>query len=413
MSSSVYHRRSNGYDRHQPMSLAPADPRILEAWPPELASLPFGSAEFKAANARLAQEDQDRCAPVARGMPTWINLTSTTVCNLKCFMCNQFLDPNSPREMMDEQVYQRVVRELYPYARTMQLSAFGEPLMTPKMDQKLADLERYGVKLEMVSNGTLMMKESKFREQMLRCLELVTFSMDGATRATYNSVRTGAEFDEVVHNISRFAERRLEMPAAQRPKMNFNFILMRRTVAEAPKFVEMVHRWGGDHIVFNHLVTFHPSLIGESLNYCRAYANEWQDRTREVAKALGVSIAIPPNFSDTAVPVAAAPVAAVAGEAVAAPANQPARPCGPPPIKCWFLWQRVYVAPFGEIVPCCLAGMPNFGSLQKESFYDIWNGKTYRDYRQHVFTDKPLGKCKTCYLIYPNAELAGAEGFEY
>jgi len=375
------------------MPLAPADPRVLEAWPAEFASLPFGSPEFKAANARLAQEDQDRCAPLARGMPTWINLTSTTVCNLKCFMCNQFLDPNSPREMMDEHVYQRVVRELYPYARTMQ----------------------YGVKLEMVSNGTLMMKESKFREQMLRCLELVTFSMDGATRATYNSVRTGAEFDEVVHNISRFAERRLEMPPEQRPKMNFNFILMRRTVAEAPKFVEMVHRWGGDHIVFNHLVTFHPSLVGESLNYCRAYANEWQDRTREVAAALGVSIAIPPNFRDVSVPAAAAaPVAAVAGEApVPAPTKPPPRPCGPPPIKCWFLWQRVYVAPFGEIVPCCLAGMPNFGSLQQTSFFDIWNGKTYRDYRQHVFTDKPLGKCKTCYLIYPNAELAGAEGFEY
>lgn len=392
------------------MVLAPADPRVLEAWPPELASLPFGSPEFKAANARLAQEDQDVCAPFARGMPTWINLTSTTVCNLRCFMCNQFLDPNSPREIMDEDVYQRIVRELYPYARTMQLSAFGEPLMTPKMDQKLADLEQYGVKLEMVSNGTLMMKESKFREQMLRCLELVTFSMDGATRATYNSVRTGAEFDEVVHNISRFAERRLEMPPAARPKMNFNFILMRRTVAEAPRFVEMVHRWGGDHIVFNHLVTFHPSLKGESLNYCRAYANEWQDRTREVAQALGVSISIPPNFSDVVAP-AEAPTAPTA--TTVAPVPKPPRPCGPPPIKCWFLWQRVYVTPFGHIVPCCLAGMPHFGSLAESSFFEIWNGQTYRDYRQHVFTDRPLGKCKTCYLIYPNAELAGAEGFEY
>ncbi|MBL9079339.1 MAG: SPASM domain-containing protein [Planctomycetes bacterium] len=391
--------------------IAPADPRVLESWPPELAALPFGSPEFKAANARLAQEDQDRCAPFARAMPTWINLTSTTVCNLRCFMCNQFLDPDSPREMMDEAVYDKVVRELYPYARTMQLSAFGEPLMTPKMDQKLADLERYGVKLEMVSNGTLMMKESRFREQMLRCLELVTFSMDGATRATYNSVRTGAEFDEVVHNISRFAERRLEMPAAQRPKMNFNYILMRRTVAEAPKFVEMVHRWGGDQIVFNHLVTFHPSLKGESLNYCRAYANEWQDRTREVAKALGVAISIPPNFADVA-PKADVP-AAPAASAAAAPAAKPARPCGPPPIQCWFLWQRVYIAPFGDVVPCCLAGMPSFGNLAKESFAAIWNGKTYQDYRRHVFTERPLGKCKTCYLIYPNAELAGAEGFEY
>ena len=396
------------------MTIAPADPRVLEAWPPELAALPFGSPEFKAANARLAAEDEASCAPFARAMPTWINLTSTTACNLKCFMCNQFLDPDSPKVMLDEDVYQRVVRELYPYARTMQLSAFGEPLMTPKMDQKLADLERHGMKLEMVSNGTLMMKESRFREQLLRTLELVTFSMDGATRATYNSVRTGAEFDEVFANISRFAERRLEMAPAQRPKMNFNYILMRRTVAEAPKFVEMVHRWGGDQIVFNHLVTFHPSLKGESLNYCRAYANEWQDRTREVARALGVTISIPPNFTDTAPePVAAPAVDAAASPAAAPKAKAPARPCGPPPIKCWFLWQRVYIAPFGDVVPCCLAGMPAFGNMQSTSFYDVWNGETYRNYRQHVFTERPLGKCRSCYLIYPNAELAGADGFEY
>ncbi|MBL8752601.1 MAG: SPASM domain-containing protein [Planctomycetes bacterium] len=395
------------------MTIAVADPRILESWPPELASLPFGSPAFKAANARLAAEDEAACAPFARAMPHWINLTSTTVCNLKCFMCNQFLDPNSPKVMLDEDVYQKVVRELYPYARTMQLSAFGEPLMTPKMDQKLDDLERYGMKLEMVSNGTLMMKESRFREQLLRTLELVTFSMDGATPATYDSVRTGADFHEVFANISRFAERRLEMPAAARPKMNFNYILMRRTVAEAPKFVEMVHRWGGDQIVFNHLVTFHPSLKGESLNYCRAYANEWQDRTREVAKALGVQISIPPNFADVASPAEAPAVAAPAPAASPSPTKAAPRPCGPPPVKCWFLWQRVYIAPFGDVVPCCLAGMPAFGNMAKTSFFDVWNGDTYRNYRKHVFTDKPLGKCRSCYLIWPNAELAGTEGFEY
>lgn len=388
------------------MSLAPSDPRVLERWPEELRALPFGSAEFKDANERLAAEDEAACAPYARAMPTWINLTSTTACNLKCFMCNQFLDPNSPKVMMDEDVYQKVVRELYPYAKTMQLSAFGEPLLTPRMEQKLDDLDRYGMKLEMVSNGTLMMKESRFRQKLLDCLELVTFSMDGATRSTYNSVRTGAEFDEVVDNITRFADLRLALPPAQRPRMNFNYILMRRTVAEAPKFVEMVHRWGGDEIVFNHLVTFHPSLKGESLNTCRAYANEWQDRTREVAAELGVTIKIPPNFTEVATPQQAP---AVAGESTA-PAPQ--RPCGPPPVKCWFLWRRVYIAPFGDVVPCCLAGMVPFGNLQKESFHDIWNGKTYRSYRERVFTDKPLGKCASCYLIYPNAELAGADGFE-
>jgi len=51
--------------------------------------------------------------------------------------------------------------------------------------------------------------------------------------------------------------------------------------------------------------------------------------------------------------------------------------------------------------------------MRDKSFYDVWNGPTYQDYRKHVFTDRPLGKCKTCYLIWQNAELAGVAGFEY
>ena len=45
-------------------------------------------------------------------------------------------------------------------------------------------------------------------------------------------------------------------------------------------------------------------------------------------------------------------------------------------------------------------------------FWAIWNGETYQTYRRHVFTDQPYGPCKTCYLIYPNPELAGDEGYE-
>jgi radical SAM protein with 4Fe4S-binding SPASM domain len=403
------------------MTLTPADPRALETWPAELASLPFGSPEFKAANEKLALEDELALRPFARAMPTWINLTSTTVCNLKCFMCNQFLDPNSPKVIMEDEVYDKVVRELYPYAKTMQLSAFGEPLMTPKMEQKLDDLERYGMKLEMVSNATLMMKESKFREKLVKQLELITFSMDGATRETYNSIRTGAEFNEVVDNITRFTDLRWAMPKEKRPQLNFNFILMKRTLQEAPKFVEMTAKWGADLVVFNHLVSFHESLKGESLQYCREETNYWQDRTREVAKALGVNIKIPPNFTTVEEPaVAAAPAPAVvasgtaaAATATAAPQQPKGRPCTMPEYRCWFLWRRVYIAPYGDVIPCCVAGMPNFGNLLKEPFWDVWNNSTYQTHRKHVYTEKPYGKCRRCYLIYPNAELAGEEGFEY
>jgi MoaA/NifB/PqqE/SkfB family radical SAM enzyme len=382
--------------------MSPETVSILDALPPELQALPFGSPEFKDANARLAQQDEDQCVPVVRGMPTWINLTGTTVCNLKCFMCNQFLDPQSPKWFMADEVYDKVVAELYPFAKTVQFSAFGEPLMTPGMEKKLDDLIRTHTRLEIVTNATLMMRDSRFREKLLKTLELVTFSVDGATRDTYNSIRTGADFDQVIDNIRRFAERRMEMPAAERPRMNFNSILMKRTVAEAPRFVELVAELGGDEIVFNHLVAFHPTLAGESLAGHQALANEWMDRTREVARERGVAIKIPPNFAD------AEPAPAPAAERAPGPA---ARPCGPPPIKCWFLWKRVYIGTKGEVVPCCLAGIPHFGSMMDQGFWPIWNGPTYRTYRQHVYTERPYGPCRNCYLIYPSPDQTDAEGF--
>ena len=400
------------------MALQPSDPRILDWLPEELASLPFGSPEFKEANARLAQEDEVALRPIARGMPTWINLTGTTICNLKCFMCNQFLDPDIPKWIMKDEVYDRVVAELYPFAKTVQFSAFGEPLMTPGMEDKLDDLERTNTKLEMVSNATLMMKESRFREKLLKTLELVTFSIDGATRDTYNSVRTGAEFNEVIDNITRFAEARMAMPAEKRPKMNFNFIMMKRTVPEAPRFVELVKQLGGDHIVFNHLVAFHPSLKGESLTEHKAFANEHMDATRQAAAELGVSIALPENFQLGDDEGAGAPAVAVAEAPAesAASAEEPAAPRrrspGKPPIRCWFLWNRVYIGTKGEVVPCCVAGMPFFGNLEGQpSFRELWNGETYQTYRSRVFTENPYGGCAKCYLIYPNLEQIEEDGY--
>ncbi len=428
------------------MSAQP-DPDILAWLPDELRDLPFGSPEFKDANALLNQQDADALATVGRGMPSWINLTGTTVCNLKCFMCNQFLDPDSPKWIMQDAVYDRVVRELYPFAKTVQFSAFGEPLMTPGMEQKLDDLERTNTKLEMVSNATLMMKESRFREKLLKTLELVTFSMDGATRETYNSVRTGAEFDEVLDNITRFAQARMEMPVEQRPGMNFNYIMMKRTVTEGPRFVKLVKSLGGDHIVFNHLVAFHPSLKDESLTEHKAFANEHMDATRQAAAELGVSIALPDNFhldpdeereaagvrsggvnfSASVAETELAPAPGGAGPAAleegilergadasrdGTPAKKPKRKSpGMPTVKCWFLWNRVYIGTAGEVVPCCVAGMPFFGNMMEQSFRDIWNGETYQTYRKHVFTETPHGGCRNCYLIYPNLEQIEEEGY--
>src|SRR5262245_58397073 len=129
-------------------------------------------------------------------LPTWINTTNSTVCNLKCIFCNQAYGKGVDWKM-EEDIYRRVVEELYPFVETVQLTAYGEPMMTPNIYGKIKDMEEFGVKLEMVTNATLM-KGEKLLARMARTMGLLTVSLDGATPETYNALRVGADLDEVM-----------------------------------------------------------------------------------------------------------------------------------------------------------------------------------------------------------------------
>ncbi|MEE2886277.1 MAG: radical SAM protein [Planctomycetota bacterium] len=381
------------------------DKKLLDSLPEELADLPFGSPEFKDANERLAQEDMDNCAEVMRAMPTWVNLTGTTVCNLKCFMCNQALDPDIPKWFMKDEVYQRAVAELYPFAKMVQFSAFGEPLMTPQLDSKLDDLARANTKLDIITNATLM-KDQKTRDKLLRVLGHVIFSLDGATAETYNQVRIGADFDRVVANIEAFCASRLDLPEAERPTLGFNFILMHRTIREAPQFVRLAHAFGAQQVTFNHLVVFDDTLKDESLQFHQDLSNECLTETRRLADELKVNVTMPPLFN-------AADNGGVGLGVGSEPMPTPRQVDGPgmPTVKCMFLWKRVYIGVNGEVIPCCLAGVPSFGNMLDDGFQAVWNSETYQTYRRHVYTESPHGMCKNCYLIYPSPDQVEAEGF--
>jgi MoaA/NifB/PqqE/SkfB family radical SAM enzyme len=111
----------------------------------------------------------------------------------------------------------------------------------------------------------------------------------------------------------------------------------------------------------------------------KARTNEWLGKAREVARELELSVNLPPDFHLDAAP--GGPGAA------------------PEPIRCWFLWQRMYVGTFGDVIPCCLSGIHANGNAKDSSFAEQWNSDLYREMRRRVHGPDPYGPCKTCYLV--------------
>jgi MoaA/NifB/PqqE/SkfB family radical SAM enzyme len=214
---------------------------------------------------------------------------------------------------------------------------------------------------------------------MAKVMSILTVSIDGATKKTFESFRIGADFDVVIANVRAFNVCREQLPPAERPKLQFNTILARRTIEELPRFIELAAELGVFRVVGTHLVVQYEPMRGESLDGYRELTNRCLAEAQEKAAELGVELIMPPPYP--------------------ASGEQPVAATDSRPELCYFLWKRTFISPHGEVGPCCLSGIHSNGPLNDHTFLEIWNGPLYREMRRRVHTDDPYEPCKGCYLI--------------
>src|SRR6059058_5118092 len=136
-------------------------------------------------------------------LPTYLQLEPVGQCNLRCRMCPiQFRrdgPPYGPPAFMDFDLFARLLDEL-PDLRELQLQGLGEPMMHPRFFDMVAYAARRGVRTSTNSNMTLLNPDRT--ERLVTCgLGELHASIDGATAATYEHIRTRAHFDRVIANV--------------------------------------------------------------------------------------------------------------------------------------------------------------------------------------------------------------------
>jgi radical SAM protein with 4Fe4S-binding SPASM domain len=69
------------------------------------------------------------------------------------------------------------------------------------------------------------------------------------------------------------------------------------------------------------------------------------------------------------------------------------------PDHCWRMWSAAVITWDGRIVPCCFDkdAQHQLGSLEGNSFKDVWKGETYAAFRQAVFSSRDkIDICRNC-----------------
>ena len=190
------------------------------------------------------RQNFDRLGAEARtaAWPARIEFNISNACNLQCVQCNGFLssairthrDRLPPLPKVYGEAFFRDLRAFIPHLHEAQFAG-GEPFLAPENFRVWSLIEELtpGLPCTVVTNAT---QWNRRIERLLSKHQMgFAFSIDGATTATYEAIRIGAQFDEVMCNVDRYLEsaRRSGMAAS------INHCLMAQNAHEFPQLLRM------------------------------------------------------------------------------------------------------------------------------------------------------------------------------
>lgn len=159
--------------------------------------------------------------------PQMIQIETTNFCNGKCVMC-----PKGANIMkrklgnMSFEMFKKIADEAIEnenIVKSIVMQGLGEPLMDPMLFKRIKYLKtKSGIYVLMSTNAGLLSKE-KSSEILDSGLDCIMFSLDGASKATYEKLRTGLDYDKVVGNIRQFLQMKRKL-GLEKPYVIIQFI---------------------------------------------------------------------------------------------------------------------------------------------------------------------------------------------
>jgi radical SAM protein with 4Fe4S-binding SPASM domain len=345
---------------------------------------------------RTIEEFRDACRPLgvhASGRFLHLELDIVNRCNIQCVMCYHSLEATRvPIVYMDPEVFASAAAHILPYASHLSLSLGNEPLMSPHFEAMLKLAAPYQVPhVNFFTNG-LLLNDQKVAAMIACGVTQICVSIDGAKRETYNAIRRGGEFDDVIKNVENLIAQR-NRANARTPKVRFDVVLMRRNIRELPDIVRLAARMGVEQLSFRHMVSFDGLDMGhESLVHAKSVSNYWLGSALELAASLGLEVQTHPELFDEN--TANASASRTAAEALPTP-------------YCPFPFFHLSIGPGGHVLPCPHShGQGPYGQVSANSPLDqIWLNAQFTELRNRILRSDPPDMCRRCpYLAdhFPN-----------
>ena len=259
----------------------------------------------------------------------------TNCCNLNCSFCSPVKKEN---RFMTEDEFEHILKEISKVTKTVYMHVKGEPLLHPKIMEFLKLAEKYNLKVNLTTNGTLFPKlVDKIKE--CKALHKINFSL----HCEQNNPNYEEEIFKNVEKLSPDTVIIYRLWTLQNNKLDEKST---KTVEKLEKYYELSPE------TVDKLKTENNVKISSTIYVDKDNEFKWPEITNH-------------------------------------------KSCG----YCHALKTQIAILADGTVVPCCLDsnGIINLGNIYKESIEEIQNKERYQKLKKSFQDRKPEEKlCQSC-----------------
>jgi MoaA/NifB/PqqE/SkfB family radical SAM enzyme len=322
-----------------------------------------------------ATRDKDMLKFIYENMPypDFIEVETSTHCNLKCTMCEHTHWKEKNQNMTYEQFLH--ILNQFPRLKWIGLTGIGESYLNPDFEKMLTECKRRGLFIENFDNFTLLDKEHAKKLVELKVDKLYV-SLDAATKETYEKIRVGAKWETVIENIKTLCIYK-RMYNSYEPELWFHFIVSKDNKHEMIKYLEMINEMGIDchQVQFTILLHAYKEIEDKFIDV----TNEEKEEVIKKGIELGLNVSFNMNTQD--------------------------KECIPKLSDCT-LWMMPFIFVDGTVISCCSMNEQNdrtwqksvsLGNIFSQNFREMWKSK-YAEMCKSLKENKQCKECQRCFL---------------
>ena len=290
------------------------------------------------------------------GKPFTASIEPTTSCNLRCPECPSGLRQfTRPTGKMSLGLFQQTVDQLSPGLFYLILYFQGEPFLNPLFFKMVEYAKQKRIYTATSTNAHFL--NDNFAEKTVRSdLDRIIISLDGTDQDTYEKYRVGGKLDKVIKGIENLIKWKRELKSAT-PYVVMQFIVFRTNEHQVEDVKALAKLTGVDKLELKSAQVYDyeeaKDLIPENEKYSR------------YKKDSSGNYIIDNSLNN----------------------------------HCFRMWRGSVITWDGLVVPCCFDkdATHRLGDLKKQSFEEIWNSETYRNFRKKVFSERAgIDICRNC-----------------